>query len=195
MWGEAQSEIPEKYVENDIPFFPEDQAWVSGSFENNDAAEYDAAFERELAALEAEQTGAAENETVTESATTEPSESGQVTGPISQSDNRSEAEEADPEALENHKMVAKMLGRMNGRPGKKVVPPSQRRNADALFKDPIKIGSGPSFDEETYKKALPYFRAAAAHFKDAASDISQMVALMALITPRHWWVSWAAIPD
>jgi hypothetical protein len=46
---------------------------------------------------------------------------------------------------------------------------------NALFNDPNKLGSGPSFDEDTYRKALPHFRAGVAHFAEAGRDIAQMV--------------------
>lgn len=72
-------------------------------------------------------------------------------------------------------MVAKMLGRIM-KTGKTSLTHSPRhRNTDALFKDPNKIGSGLSFDEETYKKAIPYFKAGLANFKGAATDIADLV--------------------
>ena len=45
----------------------------------------------------------------------------------------------------------------------------------ALFggKTPGRLGSGPTFDEETYAKAKPLFQAALANFKDAAFDIRE----------------------
>ncbi len=45
----------------------------------------------------------------------------------------------------------------------------------ALFggKTPGRLGSGPTFDEETYAKAKPLFQAALSNFKDAASDIKE----------------------
>ena len=45
----------------------------------------------------------------------------------------------------------------------------------ALFggKSPGRLGSGPTFDEETYAKAKPLFQAALANFQDAASDIKE----------------------
>jgi hypothetical protein len=46
---------------------------------------------------------------------------------------------------------------------------------NALFNDPNKLGSGPSFDEDTYRKALPHFRSGVAHFAEAGRDIAQMV--------------------
>jgi hypothetical protein len=38
---------------------------------------------------------------------------------------------------------------------------------------PGRLGSGPTFDEETYAKAKPLFQAALANFKDAAADIRE----------------------
>ena len=38
-----------------------------------------------------------------------------------------------------------------------------------------KLGSGPSFDEDTYRQALPYFKAGVAHFREAAADVTDMV--------------------
>ncbi|MCP5087946.1 MAG: DEAD/DEAH box helicase family protein, partial [Rhodobacteraceae bacterium] len=71
------------------------------------------------------------------------------------------------------------------RPRKKVVKSAARNVAkgiaeaaeglSALFIDPNKVGTGPSFDEETYQRALPHFRKAAAHFKDAAHDIGELL--------------------
>ncbi len=49
------------------------------------------------------------------------------------------------------------------------------RAASALFGDPNKMSSGLSFDEETYKKAIPIFKAGAAHFKQAGADIAEMM--------------------
>jgi hypothetical protein len=45
----------------------------------------------------------------------------------------------------------------------------------ALFggKTPGRLGSGPTFDEETYAKAKPLFQAALSNFKDAATDIKE----------------------
>lgn len=46
----------------------------------------------------------------------------------------------------------------------------------ALFgADKNRLGSGPSFDEETYRKALPLFKAGVAHFAEAGRDIGDMV--------------------
>ena len=48
--------------------------------------------------------------------------------------------------------------------------------AAALFgAKPGRIGSGLSFDEETYKQAVPIFKAGVAHFAAAAKDIKAMV--------------------
>lgn len=45
----------------------------------------------------------------------------------------------------------------------------------ALFNDPNKLGSGPSFDEDTYQKALPYFRGAMQHFGQAGQDVAAVM--------------------
>lgn len=45
----------------------------------------------------------------------------------------------------------------------------------ALFGDPTRFGSGPVFDEDTYAKAVPLFKAGVAHFREAANDVAAMV--------------------
>jgi hypothetical protein len=47
-----------------------------------------------------------------------------------------------------------------------------------LFGGGKTVGSGPAFDEETYKKALPYFRAAASHFAAAGKDVRKIVEIL-----------------
>ena len=49
------------------------------------------------------------------------------------------------------------------------------KGLDALFSPKGKLGSGPTFDEETYRKALPFFKAGAAHFGEAGRDVRAMV--------------------
>jgi hypothetical protein len=44
-----------------------------------------------------------------------------------------------------------------------------------------KLGAGPTFDEDIYRQALPFFKAGVAHFREAASDVVDM--LRALV--RH----------
>lgn len=44
------------------------------------------------------------------------------------------------------------------------------KGLEALFGDKNKLSSGFTFDEDTYQKALPFFRAAAAHIKEAGKD-------------------------
>lgn len=46
---------------------------------------------------------------------------------------------------------------------------------EKLFTDPNWLGSGPVFDEKTYEKAKPFFKAGAAHFASAGRDIAEMV--------------------
>lgn len=65
--------------------------------------------------------------------------------------------------------VAKSAGRNLA---KGVVQAAEGLNA--LFNDPNKLGSGPVFDEETYQKALPFFRQSAASFYEAGKDIGQL---------------------
>jgi N12 class adenine-specific DNA methylase len=48
----------------------------------------------------------------------------------------------------------------------------------ALFGSPGRLGSGLTFDETSYEKAKPLFIAGVAHFKEAATDISEMVKLL-----------------
>lgn len=38
-----------------------------------------------------------------------------------------------------------------------------------------KLSSGISFDEQTYRQALPYFKAGVAHFKEAAQDLTEVI--------------------
>lgn len=47
-----------------------------------------------------------------------------------------------------------------------------------LFNDPDKVGAGPSFDEETYAKAKPFFEKAWQHFKAAATDVATAMNLL-----------------
>jgi len=44
-----------------------------------------------------------------------------------------------------------------------------------LFGDPNRLGSGPVFDEESYAKAKPLFEAAVAHFKNATTDVREVI--------------------
>jgi hypothetical protein len=44
-----------------------------------------------------------------------------------------------------------------------------------LFGGKNKFSSGLSFDEDTYKQAVPYFKSGVAHFKDAGKDIAELV--------------------
>lgn len=43
-----------------------------------------------------------------------------------------------------------------------------------LFGDKNKLSSGFTFDEDTYRQALPYFKAGAAHLKNAAADMKEL---------------------
>lgn len=45
-------------------------------------------------------------------------------------------------------------------------------------KDKGRLGSGPTFDPETYAKALPFFKAGVQHFRNAASDIKALAAAL-----------------
>jgi predicted RNA methylase len=47
-----------------------------------------------------------------------------------------------------------------------------------LFGGNGKLGSGPTFDENTYAKAKPYFVEGVKHFKQAAADIRELVRLL-----------------
>ena len=38
-----------------------------------------------------------------------------------------------------------------------------------------KLSSGQTFDEETYRKAVPFFKAGIAHFAEAGRDVATMV--------------------
>lgn len=49
------------------------------------------------------------------------------------------------------------------------------KGLDALFRPKGKLGAGPSFDEETYAKAKPFFMAGVAHFAEAGRDIKAMI--------------------
>lgn len=49
---------------------------------------------------------------------------------------------------------------------------------DALFSTKNKVGSGPSFDEETWAKAKPFFAAAMQHFKNAAKNAREAMRLL-----------------
>jgi N12 class adenine-specific DNA methylase len=49
------------------------------------------------------------------------------------------------------------------------------KGLDALFSPKGKLGAGPSFDEETYAKAKPFFMAGVAHFAEAGRDIKAMI--------------------
>jgi N12 class adenine-specific DNA methylase len=49
------------------------------------------------------------------------------------------------------------------------------KGLDALFSPKGKLGSGPTFDDETYAKAKPFFKAGVAHFAQAGRDIKGML--------------------
>ena len=49
------------------------------------------------------------------------------------------------------------------------------KGLDALFSPKGKLGSGPTFDPETYEKAKPFFRAGMKHFAQAGRDLGTMV--------------------
>lgn len=48
-----------------------------------------------------------------------------------------------------------------------------------------RLGSGPTFDEETYRQALPHFKAAVRHFKAAGDDIRQLVRAVVRYFQEH----------
>ncbi|MCA1458106.1 hypothetical protein I6F35_33775 [Bradyrhizobium sp. BRP22] len=49
------------------------------------------------------------------------------------------------------------------------------KGLDALFSPKGKLGSGPTFDDETYAKAKPFFMAGVAHFAEAGRDVKAML--------------------
>lgn len=64
------------------------------------------------------------------------------------------------------------------------------KGLDALFSSKNKLGAGPSFDEETYQKAKPFFAAATAHFMQSAKSIREAIDLFVnhLFTVEKWAV-------
>ncbi len=79
--------------------------------------------------------------------------------PIPQGDNAKKAGEAAASAVKNTAMGLEQAA----------------QGLKALFGDKNKLRSGPAFDEEDYARALPYFKAAVAHFKEAGADVAAMV--------------------
>lgn len=101
---------------------------------------------------------------------------------IARAKERDAKTEADPERSALLKRSA-YLHRMTARAGravqaKKLTEEAISRAQQATHEVPSIVpltNFSSSFDEETYKKALPFFKAGTAHFEDAASDVAGMV--------------------
>lgn len=103
---------------------------------------------------------------------------------------RLETLETDPEmrkVLAKHRRRFEAVARMKTKLGGKTAKEA------TLLNDPNKLSAGSAFDEQTYTRAIPFFKAGVQHFAEAGPDIADMVRSLVRYLASEAKMSWQAI--